>query len=367
MGFEMGTVFGGMTVFGTASGIFVRMRIGILDVGSQGAHLDVLCLRPGRPVRVLAVVKQSNRLAAALGADGTIAADGVERLVGSIRGVLRAGRRAGMRDVLAFGTSSIRDAPNRAEVTARVAASCGIELGFLPGKLDALLTYRGAREWAGPRARSLFVADIGGGTLELAGGDARGARWAVSLPLGAGLLTRTVLPGDPPKPEHIERLRARLAEELAAVRSARSGPVPEDAVLLATSKTLAQLAVLTGGRDARGRPAVTRRALRKYIPRLAGMRWAERARLDGISTGRAPQILAGALLAEAVMDVFSLSSLTVCPWALREGIALTYRLPLDAAHGDRAARTALEQKPIAHLLDALGALRAPLPHAANRA
>lgn len=342
------------------------MRIGILDVGSQGAHLDVLCLRPGRPVRVLAVIKQSNRLAAALGADGTIAPDGVERLVASIRGVLRAGRRAGMRDVLAFGTSSIRDAPNRAEVTARIAVSCGIELGFLPGKLDAQLTYRGAREWAGPRARSLFVADIGGGTLELAAGDARGASWAVSLPLGAGLLTRTVLPGDPPKPAHIERLRARLAEELATVRTTRCTPVPEDAMLLATSKTLAQLAVLTGGLDPRGRPAVTRRAMRKYIPRLAGMRWAERARLEGISTGRAPQILAGALLAEAVMDVFSLSALTVCPWALREGIALTYRLPLDAAHGDRDARTALEQKPVAHLLDALGALRAPVPHGSGR-
>jgi exopolyphosphatase/guanosine-5'-triphosphate,3'-diphosphate pyrophosphatase len=336
------------------------MRIGILDVGSQGAHLDVLCLRPGRPVRVLAVVKQSNRLAAALGDDGTIAPEGVDRLVTSIRSVLRAGRRAGMRDVLAFGTSSIRDAPNRAEVTACIAAACGIRLGFLPGKLDALLTYRGAREWAGPRARNLFVADIGGGTLELAGGDARNPRWAVSLPLGARVLTRTRLPGDPPTPEHIERLRAQLAGELAAVRAARSGPIPENALVLATSKTLAQLAALTGGRDARGRPEITRRALRKHIPRLAGMRWAERARLDGISTGRAPQILAGALLAEAVMDEFSLSSLTVCPWALREGIALTYRLPLDAAHGDRAARTALEQKPIAHLLDALTALHAPL-------
>jgi hypothetical protein len=60
------------------------------------------------------------------------------------------------------------------------------------------------------------------------------------------------------------------------------------------------------------------------------------------------------------MDEFSLNSLTVCPWALREGIALTYRLPLDAAHGDRAARTALEQEPVAHLLKTLDALRVPV-------
>jgi exopolyphosphatase/guanosine-5'-triphosphate,3'-diphosphate pyrophosphatase len=336
------------------------MRIGILDVGSQGTHLDVLSLRPGRPVRVLAVVKRPNRLAAALAVDGTIAPEGVERLVGSISSVLRAGRRAGVRDVLAFGTSSIRDAPNCAEVTARIAAACGIELGFLPGKIDALLTYRGAREWAGPRARNLFLADIGGGTLELAAGDAHSPSWAVSLPLGAGVLTRTRLPGDPPTAEHIERLRAQLVRELSAVHSSRPAPLPKDAAALATSKTLAQLAALTGGRDKRGRPVLTRAALRRSIPRLAGLRWSERARLEGISTSRAPQILAGALLAEAVMDVFSISSLTVCPWALREGIALTYRLSLDAADGDRAARSALEQKQVVRLLDAVDALRAPV-------
>ena len=336
------------------------MRIGVLDVGSQGAHLDVLSLRSGRPVKVLAVVKRPTGLAACLGPDGTIPPEGVERLVSAIRSTLHAAHRAGLREVLAFGTSSIRDAPNSAAVLARIAASCGIPLGFLSGELDARLTYRGAREWVGPLPRSLFVADIGGGTLELAAGEERDAYWAVSLPLGAGFLTRTRLPDDPPRPEHVERLRDRLARELAALRDRRPTPVPQDAAVLATSKTLAQLAALTGGLSPRGHPAITRRALRKHIPRLAGMRSAERARLDGISAGRAPQILAGALLAEAIMDAFCLKTLTVCPWALREGIASAYRLPLDASHGDDEARDALGREPVVELLGAVQALRAPL-------
>ena len=336
------------------------MRLGILDVGSQGAHLDVLRLRAERPVKLLAVVKRPTGLAAALDTDGTIAPDGVERLVAAIGSSVRAARRAGLHEVLAFGTSSIRDAPNREAVTARVAETCGIRLGFLSGECDAQLTYRGALEWAGPSARFLFVADIGGGTLELAAGDARGPRWAVSLPLGAGLLTRTRLPGDPPKPQHVESLRVRLAGELAAVAGDGRAQMPAGAHMLATSKTLAQLAALTGGSDEAGFPAVTRRAVRKYIPRLAGMCWAERARLDGVSVGRAPQILAGAVLAEAVMNAFGISTLTVCPWALREGIALTYRLRLDAAHGDRVARDALVRPRVGRLLDALDALHTPL-------
>jgi exopolyphosphatase/guanosine-5'-triphosphate,3'-diphosphate pyrophosphatase len=340
------------------------MRIGILDVGSQGSHLDVLGLRPCRPVKVLAVVKKRNGLAAALAPDGTIAPDGLERLVASIRGAVNAARRYGVQEVLAFGTSSIRDAPNREAVLGRIAESCSIDLGFLSGEQDARLTYQGALSWVGPQEGGLFVTDIGGGTMELALGDERNARWVASLPLGAGRITRVRLPDDPPAPEHIERLRNRLARDLAALREARPGLlIPGDAMPLATSKTLAQLAALTGGRDAHGRPAVTRRGLRKHIPRLARMRWAERAGLDGISAGRAPQILAGALLADAVMGEFGLRSLTVCPWALREGIALTYRLPLDAEHGDPAAEAALQRKPVARLVGAVSDLRAPLERA----
>ena len=44
--------------------------------------------------------------------------------------------------------------------------------------------------------------------------------------------------------------------------------------------------------------------------------------LTGVSGSRAHQILAGALVADAAMDLFELSELEVCPWALREGIIL---------------------------------------------
>jgi exopolyphosphatase/guanosine-5'-triphosphate,3'-diphosphate pyrophosphatase len=46
------------------------------------------------------------------------------------------------------------------------------------------------------------------------------------------------------------------------------------------------------------------------------------AALPGVSVNRAHQVLAGALVADAVLDLFELSSLQVCPWALREGLIL---------------------------------------------
>jgi exopolyphosphatase/guanosine-5'-triphosphate,3'-diphosphate pyrophosphatase len=49
---------------------------------------------------------------------------------------------------------------------------------------------------------------------------------------------------------------------------------------------------------------------------------AERSRLPGVSAGRSGQLFAGAVVAEATMDLLELDELQICPWALREGVIL---------------------------------------------
>jgi exopolyphosphatase / guanosine-5'-triphosphate,3'-diphosphate pyrophosphatase len=49
---------------------------------------------------------------------------------------------------------------------------------------------------------------------------------------------------------------------------------------------------------------------------------ADRAELEGVSLDRAPQIVAGALVAEASMKALGIESVDICPWALREGLIL---------------------------------------------
>ena len=59
-----------------------------------------------------------------------------------------------------------------------------------------------------------------------------------------------------------------------------------------------------------------------WIPKLLDMSPEELAALPGVSQGRAHQVVAGALVAEACMDIFDLPALEICPWALREGVIL---------------------------------------------
>ena len=71
------------------------------------------------------------------------------------------------------------------------------------------------------------------------------------------------------------------------------------------------------------RSTLNRDDLSEWIPKLTKMSAAERAALPGVSAGRSSQLVAGALVADAVMDLFDLQALEVCPWALREGVILS--------------------------------------------
>ena len=56
---------------------------------------------------------------------------------------------------------------------------------------------------------------------------------------------------------------------------------------------------------------------------------AELAEMDGVSAGRAHQLLAGAVVAEATMRRLDVDAVDICPWALREGVILRRLDQLD--------------------------------------
>ncbi|MFG2139163.1 Ppx/GppA family phosphatase [Streptomyces sp. NPDC048650] len=301
------------------------MRLGVLDVGSNTVHLLVVDAHPGaRPLPAYSH-KAELRLAELLDAGGAISDDGVERLVSTVREAMEVAEDKGVEDVLPFATSAVREATNGEDVLARLAAETGVDLRVLSGQDEARLTFLAARRWLGWSAGRLLVLDIGGGSLEIAYGLDEEPDAAASLPLGAGRLTAGDLPGDPPQPVDVRALRRRVRAEIARVVSDFTRYGTPDRVV-GTSKTFKQLARIAGAaRSAEGlyvQRDLTRKKLEEWVPRLAGMTAAERAELPGVSEGRSGQLLAGALVAEAAMDLFGVETLDICPWALREGVIL---------------------------------------------
>ncbi|GAA2346096.1 Ppx/GppA phosphatase family protein [Streptomyces cuspidosporus] len=303
----------------------LAMRLGVLDVGSNTVHLLVVDAHPGARPLPAHSHKAELRLAELLDDAGAIGSGGIDRLVAVVKDALQAAEDKGVEDVLPFATSAVREAANADEVLARVEEETGVRLRVLTGEDEARLTFLAARRWFGWSAGKLLVLDIGGGSLEIAYGLDEEPDAAVSLPLGAGRLTAGWLPGDPPDPDAVRALRRHVRAEIARVVGDFSRHGAPDHVV-ATSKTFKQLARIAGAaRSAEGLYVprrLTRQALEQWVPKLAAMPVDKREELPGVSEGRAPQLLAGALVAEAAMDLFQVDELEICPWALREGVIL---------------------------------------------
>lgn len=288
-------------------------------------HLLVVDAHPGARPLPAHSHKAELRLAELLDEHGAIAPDGVERLIATVQGALQAAEDKGCEEVLPFATSAVREATNADAVLDRVKQKTGIDLQVLTGEEEARLTFLAARRWYGWSAGKLFLLDIGGGSLEIAYGIDEEPDTAVSLPLGAGRLTSGWLPGDPPDTEDVRALRRHVRAQIARTVGEFSRFGKPDHVV-ATSKTFKQLARIAGSPGSEKglylRRVLTRSSLEEWVPKLALMTAGQRADLPGVSEGRAPQLLAGALVAEGAMDLFGVDELEICPWALREGVIL---------------------------------------------
>jgi exopolyphosphatase/guanosine-5'-triphosphate,3'-diphosphate pyrophosphatase len=239
------------------------MRVGVLDIGSNTGHLLVVDAHGGAAPLPAYSFKQPLRLAEHLDKGGNVSQSGVTALTEFTAEALVVAEEKGCEDILGFATSAVRDAGNSDDVLEHVHERTGVVIDVLSGEDEARLTFLAVRRWFGWSAGRLAVFDIGGGSLEIAGG-----------------------------PDEAFRSLARIC----------GAPPAAEGALVPRTLELGDL--------------------RDWIPKLVAMTPDELAGLPGVSPSRSHQIVPGALVAEACMDIFDLAELEICPWALREGVIL---------------------------------------------
>jgi exopolyphosphatase/guanosine-5'-triphosphate,3'-diphosphate pyrophosphatase len=313
------------------------MRLGVLDIGSNTAHLSVVEGWPDGTFRPLLDRRAVLRLADAAFPSMEIPDEAEQRLTATV-GEMRAaaaGQRVGA--LVAFATSAIREATNGMAVLGRLRETTGVPVRVLPGVDEARLTYLAARTWATFSARRLLVLDIGGGSLEVAGGEGDSPEIAESLPLGATRLTRRFVHRDPPDEAELAALRVHglgLLGPLAQRIRERDWDV-----VCATSKTFRTLAGVAewlpdapspsasfgfAGIDGRTAPVLNAETVNLVAGHLARTTRRERGRLKGMDRLRADNLVAGSQIAALAMQAFGLQRLVLAPWALREGVIIDH-------------------------------------------
>ncbi len=297
------------------------MRLGVLDVGSNTIHLQVMDAHIGARPSPTTNFKVELRLTQYLNKSGTISIDGIKALHEAIASAVAHAQENNVDEILAFATSAIRESKNGAAIIADINENHQIDLQILTGDEEARMTFLAVRRWLGWSAGKILMLDIGGGSLEIAYGIDESPEATLSLPLGAARMTRDFLSGDPYSTKDVDFLQDYVADNLekklpAILRSHDANH------FVATSKTFRTLARLSGHWFNDNPKYLELANLEALTSKLAGMNDSARADLPGVSASRAQQIVAGAIVARSAMAILDIEKVEICPWALREGIVL---------------------------------------------
>ena len=193
---------------------------------------------------------------------------------------------------------------------------------------------------------SRIIADVGGWSTELVWVEGQEARKMQSVPIGTVALTERFLRKDPPPQKDLESLAAWTKGVLGEIRKTfeKEGLRVEGlhSHLVGTAGTMTTLAAIDQGLTVYDPEKITghrisRSTLEKIYFHLRSIPVEERREVPGLEKGREDLIIAGAVVALNLLEVFGLKTLMVVDSGLLEGILLDGLERMDRGSTERSA------------------------------
>jgi exopolyphosphatase / guanosine-5'-triphosphate,3'-diphosphate pyrophosphatase len=300
-------------------------RIAVVDLGTNSTRLLVAGVDNGS-IEELERRTDVTRLGEGVDATGRLSEAAIERVFSTLAEYRELADRHRPHTVVAVATSAVRDAANGEQFRSELARRFGIDARTIPGEEEARLTFRGATAARAAGPAETLVLDIGGGSTEFVEGRP-GAEpgFHISASLGSVRHTERHLPSDPPSPEELGELRH-------AVRGTVESEVPADVRKrvdrgIAVAGTATSLAAIDLELDPYDPCRVdgyelTLPAAERILRRLAELPLAERRDVTGLHPGRAPTIVAGAMILVQSVEAFGLASIEISEADILHGAAL---------------------------------------------
>ncbi len=297
-----------------------------MDLGSNSFHLLIADAHPDGTFEPLVRDKEMLRLGSVVASTGEVGQAAAAAAVEVVRRFRTLADSFEVDETVACATAALRDARNSGAVVDRIEAETGVHVRVISGREEARLIFEAVRASVVIDPAPALALDLGGGSLELMIGDAKGMAWATSLKLGVGRLTADLVRGDPPTVGDRRRIVHAVTTSVGRVLPDIANFDPRVAV--GSSGTLETLIALAAARRGGSLPTsvnqmtVTTRELDAVSQDLLQMTSAQRTDLPGVDARRADLLPAGALLAVTILDLTGIDELTGCEWALREGMVL---------------------------------------------
>ena len=299
-------------------------RSAFLDIGTN----TILCLIAdfggAGTFTVVDDLAEIARLGEGVDRSGRIGAEGEQRSVEVLRNYLERCQDLGVGEIIAVGTSALRDAKNSAEVRARFKKELGLEVRVISGDEEAAYSFLAVQKGLALSGKELLVVDIGGGSTEFIRGNELGVSQALSVNVGSVRLTERFLRSDPVRTEECAATIGAIDRELAPLRDEWFAR-PSTLTLVGIAGTFTTLAAVEKKltRYSHGEvhgSTLTLSEVRRQVKLFQEKSVAERKTIPGLEPKRADVILAGAYLIERIMTFFRAERVVVSDQGVRYGL-----------------------------------------------
>lgn len=318
-------------------------KLASIEIGSHTARLLISQKTEGQEmIRPLVRKRAYIRLAegSLTGVGCNISKEAVDRTLKAVEEFLWAADRFDAQVILGVSTGVTRDAVNAKEFLDVIQTGTGLGIRVLSGVEEAQITGMGVLHALGRPDGPYVIFDQGGGTTEFLFGGGE-APWAVSLPLGASILTQKFLHSDPPEQEALVELARSIDREIHGALEVYESTEGATSFLVGTGGTVTTLAAMIHGIGIEEISPGTLNGVKLEINailtlfhQLQKMTSKRRQALKGMDRDRADVILGGTAVVIRILEFFRRPEMIVSVSDLLEGVLIEY-LEENASHPER--------------------------------
>jgi exopolyphosphatase/guanosine-5'-triphosphate,3'-diphosphate pyrophosphatase len=303
--------------------------VGFVDIGTNAIRLLVVRINPNFSYTVVSQEKEVVRLGEEEFKDNILKPEAIDRAIFVCGKFASLAKTYGASEIIAVGTSAIREAQNQCEFIQKLHEETGLNVNVISEQEEARLIWLGVSSGIDIGDQKAIFIDLGGGSTEIAIGSQHQYFYLNSLKLGAIRLTSKFI-GEgwtgPIQNETYKKIKHYACNMIAVVKPR----VLEYGARLAwgSSGTMINLAEVSsklfkknnGGDEL----VLTRKNLKKLATALCWLPLAERKKVPAINPDRADIIIAGAAIIEAIMEQFGIEEIRISHRELRDGMLADY-------------------------------------------
>jgi len=299
-------------------------RSAFIDIGTNAILCLIADIRDTGRFRVLDDLADIARLGQGVDRTGRISPEGEQRALEVLARYRDHCRNLGVEEIIAVGTSALRDAENSSEVRARYRDKLGFDIRVISGSEEAAYSFLAVQRGLSLGAQEFVVFDIGGGSTEFIRGNQSGVSQAISIDVGSVRLNERFLHSDPASADEVAPMIAAIDREIA--RLPRLGILADsNLTLVGIAGTFTTLAAVEKRLTRYSHSEVhgsflTLDEVRRQLSLFQEKSVAERKKIVGMDAKRADVMFAGACLIERIMNFFHADRVIVSDQGVRYGL-----------------------------------------------